>query len=86
MNGLKTVGLIEDAHGHKGTVKVKPVKGAEKELADLKDVYLMDEDNNSTSEKVYEVRKYRRGRYLLKFCGLKWRKDIEEYKNFMLAV
>ena len=55
-------------------------------MMDLKNVVLIDEKNNRTLKEVYEVRKYRRGRFLIKFCGLKWRSDIEGYRNYMMAM
>ena len=33
-----------------------------------------------------EVRKYRRGKFLVKFKGLKWRNEVEKYRNYVLAV
>jgi hypothetical protein len=84
MEQLKLVGIIEKPHGHKGAVKVKPVNGMD--LKDLKNVHLIDKDNNFTIQEIFEVKKYRRGRYLLKFVGPKWRNEIEGLTNFALAI
>jgi ribosomal 30S subunit maturation factor RimM len=86
MDGLKAIGLIEDIHGHKGTVRVKPLNDNNIDIMNLKNVVLIDRENNKTSAELYEVRKYRRGRFLVKFCGLKWRNEIESFRNFVMAV
>lgn len=86
MRELKIVGMIEGFHGHKGTVKVKPVDETEGDILNLKEVYVLDEENEVTTESIYETRKYRRGRVLIKFSGLKWRGDITALKNRALAV
>jgi ribosomal 30S subunit maturation factor RimM len=86
MNKLRPIGLIEEAHGHKGTVLVKPLNGSSEEIMKLKSTILVDKQNNRILRKIYEIRKYRKGRFLIKFCGLKWRTEIEGYKDFVLAV
>ena len=61
MRGLKLVGLIEEAHGHRGAVKVKPVNGTGEKILDIKSVCLVDRQGGRIFREVYEVRKYRRG-------------------------
>lgn len=72
--------------GHKGAVKVKPLNGNGSRFPKLKDVYLIDKSGRRILLGIWEVRKYRRGRFLVKFKDLKWRNDIEGYKNFVMAV
>jgi ribosomal 30S subunit maturation factor RimM len=86
MNELKLIGVIEEPHGHKNAVKVKPVNGGIEDILNLKNVTLVDSRNNRISKEVYEVRKYRRGRFLVKFCGFKWRSEVEKYMNWVMAV
>ena len=52
----------------------------------LKDACVVDEEGTSTYLGILEVRKYRRGRYLVKFKGLKWRNKVEGLKDLFLAV
>ncbi len=85
MKKLKLVGKIEKTHGHKGTVMVKPLKDGIDMIMDLKKVCLVNGNDKVVELKVYEVREYRRGRFLIKFKGLKWKNEIEDLKNLILA-
>lgn len=83
---LKPIGTTEEPHGHKGAVKVRPLNSGSDSFADLKSAYLVDNKNNGIAKEIYEVKKYRRGRFLFKFKDLKWRSDVEGYRNFVIAV
>ena len=86
MDNLKMVGMIEEAHGHKGAVKVKSLCSESDEMLKSKNVYLVDGRNNAVAREIFEVKKYRRNRMLVKFKGLKGRSEIEGLSNLMLAV
>lgn len=83
---FKLLGVVEEPYGHKGTVWVRHVNGNSSEIEDLKSVVLLKNENEIIYQDVFEVRTYRKGRFLVRFCGLKWRNEIEGYKDFVLAV
>jgi len=83
---IKEIGLIEEAHGHKGTVRIRPFNGNGEAIMNAKNLYLVDQNYKVDSKEIFEARKYRRGRVLIKFKGLKWRDEIENLINLKVAV
>ena len=84
INGVKPVGIIKKSHGHKGSILVKPLNCGSKKMLGLKNVTIVDKYNNRVKSSVYDIRKYRRGEYLIKLCELKWRSDVESLKNHLI--
>jgi len=82
----KIVGKIEDVHGNKGAVRLKPFPGLTESLEDIESVVLTDGRRINIHQDIFEIRRYRRNTYLLKFKDLKWRGDVKNYVNFNVAV
>jgi hypothetical protein len=62
------IGIVECAHGHHGAVRVRPEDGVGEEVMDrLRRVCLVNGEGEKVFLEIYEVKKYRRGRYLIKF-------------------
>ncbi len=84
---LKTIGVIEESHGHKGTLRVKVIgKINENIIENLKEIYMVNKNGTEKMHEVFEIRKYRRGSLLLKLAGLKWRSEVNEYEGWLLCV
>ena len=87
MRSYKKIAIIEKTHGHKGTLLVKPLVNKENFLNQIKNVVLIHSNNqNFLKEEIYEVKKYRRGKFLIKFRNLKWINQVEDFSNYVMAV
>ena len=86
MQTLNPVGVIEDVHGHKGAVRVKPLSENPEKISQASSFFITNEDNTAQEHEIYEIRKYRRNTYLVKFKKLKWRKEVENLVNCMVTV
>jgi len=83
---LKTIGIIEGPHGHKGTVKVKKFDNNFSSTSELKQVFFLDNANNVKPMEVFAIRKYRRGKFLMNFLDIKLRNQAENLNKCIIAV
>ena len=79
-----SIGVIGQPHGHWGVVKVIPRSGWENRFLELKEVYLTNGVPVFKRKEIKEVRKYSRGRFLIKFVDVNTRKEAEKLRKYVI--